>query len=685
MNQKLSVLLVLAVLLSACSPSGRGPADLPDPAVAPTPEELGVLEPVQFHSGLSGNLQARIASGEWTLEQGLIATLKVLTGEADLSAINPDGIEIQGLEASSVVRTAHDYLQTGQDPAARAEIERLLALLLPDPERLRAYSRPAQSRTTSGSVAMISHRAQTIDCRTLWMDGFPSGSATTCFEERIVTAAGQTYRIYFPVEWDGGDPRRSYLDATAEAVQESLETYSRYGAMPSGTIVFTLLPDPDIADALAAAFMNTPGGSCQIAVLPPGVDTLTDLAIFKQALAHEFFHCFQFANYYSQTRINGGDWWIEGTAEYFSNVVYPTVNAESKRWWAFDNASVASSLLDMDYHNEVFFQYLANQVGDAGVLALIASMPATGDRSAQLAALAAYPDIENIFHEFARAYLDRNIADTGGGLITLSPRVAAVTVFDATRTEVIPVQSFQIVRARFVFPEHRRYTLTEDNPDELLTAAKPRGASVPWGALPPEVVTVCGQREYSYLVTSASAADDNQPVTLQVAVEDVEGECDRCVVGSWQMDTMSHWNALLPSLSASGSAPNLEDIHGSVTATFTADGYMTVLFDQFTIAYNQQIGEMRADGVMLINGIYDASWFTDRVAGTLYSIGPTSQPVYEATLTITMGGVTTTRTVPVDGSWSSLSIYQCGGDALQIDSLTPMGLEGQYVNYTRLP
>jgi hypothetical protein len=254
------VLLLAAAL--ACNLSAPRQAALPTPTspASPSPEPFSVAGPATFVSSLGANLKQRVASGEWTREAGLVTTMKFLAGETDLKTINPTGIELHSLAGSDVLRMARAYLKTGKDEATRTELTRLIALALPDPEKLRRYAQPYKGQASAAARHARPVR-QTADCRSLWEAGFPEDSATVCFEERSVEAGGQTYRIYYPTSWDAGDPRRAFFEPTAEAVRDSVEAYSHYGAMPSGTIVFALLNDPDIASAQAITGMAGPDGS----------------------------------------------------------------------------------------------------------------------------------------------------------------------------------------------------------------------------------------------------------------------------------------------------------------------------------------------------------------------------------------------------------------------------------------
>jgi hypothetical protein len=71
----------------------------------------------------------------------------------------------------------------------------------------------------------------------------------------------------------------------------------------------------------------------------------------------------------------------------------------------------------MSYETTVFWQYLANVIGDEAVIALFESFPAATSPQASADQLAALPGMQSTFHGFAQAWADRAIADTGGGFL----------------------------------------------------------------------------------------------------------------------------------------------------------------------------------------------------------------------------------------------------------------------------
>jgi hypothetical protein len=310
-----------------------------------------------------------------------------------------------------------------------AEIERLLSALVPNLDALDLYSSPAELSTRELGKTR-GHSAQ-VDCRTFQREGFPADSATECFLRYETAITGGTVNIYFPAGWGDDERQRQYIEATQAAIADSMAAYDGLGLTHHTFYVFyTLLDYTDGAGRsfYASAELRTardPSTNCMVAVYPVAVGRAGggEFDVFKQILAHEIFHCYQFWNYNARSLgvpYSENKWWVEGTAEYFGNVVYPSVNAEYEYLPGFDRRSPFDSILEMDYENFMFFQYIANQIGNSGVLNIIEAMPEAA--GGQGDALSAFPDIENLFHSFGRAYLDGEVMDTGASTASSSTR-----------------------------------------------------------------------------------------------------------------------------------------------------------------------------------------------------------------------------------------------------------------------
>ena len=94
----------------------------------PTPEPLPPL------ADMEENLLARIEAGEWTLETGLVTTLKLFVGEAGAAEVNPAGRALRSNELNGIANLAAGYVENGQDAATKTELQRLLDMIFPAPE-----------------------------------------------------------------------------------------------------------------------------------------------------------------------------------------------------------------------------------------------------------------------------------------------------------------------------------------------------------------------------------------------------------------------------------------------------------------------------------------------------------------------------------------------------------------------
>jgi hypothetical protein len=137
---------------------------------------------------------------------------------------------------------------------------------------------------------------------------------------------------------------------------------------------------------------------------------------FKQGVAHEIFHCFQGINLAAQTDPSYAvrDWWSEGSASYFSNVVYPEVNLEHRWLDDFNKFSAKRWLQYMSYENSLFFQYVGNKKGNDWIIrSMLKAMP-TNAESSETDQAKKLATLEFDFHQFGQGFLDGTIKDSSG-------------------------------------------------------------------------------------------------------------------------------------------------------------------------------------------------------------------------------------------------------------------------------
>ena len=132
-----SVILLSAITACSLSQSGATPTGEPaagqaatarptvPPSPTPVPEIEGgevvvvpeiVVPPMDYMEVL----EVKVASGEWTYEEGLVMLLKTFAGELNPSEVLGDDQPLAD-EMGGVVASAYEYLETGTDAAVKEE------------------------------------------------------------------------------------------------------------------------------------------------------------------------------------------------------------------------------------------------------------------------------------------------------------------------------------------------------------------------------------------------------------------------------------------------------------------------------------------------------------------------------------------------------------------------------------
>jgi hypothetical protein len=632
-------------------------------------------------SGLFELFEQGIASGEWSREEGLIAGLKLFAGEASLGETFGEA-PVQS-EGTGLLHEALYYLQTGSDSAAKAEIERLLQIVAPSPDRLLEYAQPASASSGRGP-GLASVRMGVVECEKIYADGFPKGGGELCLEYTDQNLGSYKGRIFYPSWWTTSDPEWPFLEAARQAVADSWNLYATFGEMRAIDLVFTLLGDKE--NPWIGAIAPGYGGaqSCQIAVYPGTIQGATAastkggvaLGGFKQLIAHEMFHCFQAWRFPAHSWDNApwevNDWWGESTAEFFSNLVYPTVNNEWQHAKEFDFKSNTLPIFELSYANFEFFQYLGSKIGENAILSMIDTLPPNGSTGDHQAALSAYPSISSYWHEFGRLYLDERIKDTSGDFI---PRGWPGSYYEdeingpSQKVEVAGLP-FTLARRALLFnPKHMyQVELSESGPAGNHGERFAVSGS-PWSGIPPKVPVGCGKVPYLVLATTTASVADVYEVTVTISTLDEPVDCDPCLVGSWDLD--------LDSFQAFVSAPfaEMEDFYDFITAqgiwryAFHQDGTMKAAFN-FAYGYTLTTPGFGTDplvteGLITFDGQGIALWWVSS-PGTLDTIG-VKAPTIEHT--VDMGGQVS-QSEPGDfggpGKGVSQSTYVCSPTTLTI-------------------
>ena len=579
------MLLLVACNLPSAAPSEPGPSTAePIPVTVENatsvPEIPPPLDLIEYYD-------QKVQSGEWTEGEGLVFFLKAAVGEEPLEI--PESIK--EYELNGLIVTATQYLQTGTDEAAKAEIQRLLGLLFPSQEKLDAYSVPENELgRTNSKFAVIPEQA--ADCASFWRDGLvPDTTTYPCFLWGEESVAGISQRVYFPVDWRGDSSKYPYYEAAREAMRQAANTYSPLGAMPRVHLVFAYDLNWGAPDGPLTGYMGTnffaAGEPCGIVVFPPALRI--EMGTFKQALAHEMFHCFTVQNIFQHRPVNylTNMWWVEGGADYFSNVVYPDVDAEYRYIQDTNEFSLTTPLYKLGYRNFLFFQHMGNQNGDDKIIEMMKSMPLEGSYDDQLAAIIAYPGMIDLYESYARAFLANQIADTSGIIYPYTPVFAQTTTFNGSQSGSLPYKPFVLYREKFVYEPGQQFTFTTTTSrDQVRIGTAP--VDFPAWQIPTWIVdTSCNQWEYmTYSIgitansTAASAAYDVASIELAAGTP-----CEQCLIGTWKLDPLSYIyyaNSLFP---PSMGVARAVGYNGEMFVEYDESGKTASTYNDFMVFY----------------------------------------------------------------------------------------------------
>lgn len=470
---------------------------------------------------------AGVKARQWSLEQGLADYLQaVVYGGQPLPGTNGRGLE-------AVVRMARTVAARGGPDTRLAQLYRRLVLPI---EILERHTGPGMANNHRWFDFFLSPAYADDDCDRVIRQTESGGDdlAGPCYrKQQWPNPHGSglpLHRIFYPARWlDEGDPLLALVAFARLAIDQSLDVYARLGRVGTITLVFSTGLDP-VFEATHAFVGYHSVNSCRVTVLGPALD-LEQPAHFQQMLAHELFHCFEAWNAEAQYMLfDGGtvdptSWWVEGMAEYFGNVVYPHVNLE---WgWAgrFDAVSHARSILQLAYDNVVFFQYMGNRWGDGAIVQLMKSLPTSGGRAEQGAALAGFRNMRTMFHDFAQDYMDGKIRDSSGEMLPLNPDQGPT--LELPPSARLGTRPFVIRRAQLRFAGEGRYTLTATDSGAPGLYSSRAGDDGEWQPLPETINGAdCETTTEAWQLVLTAVAAGSERRVLQIETEQMEGLSD---------------------------------------------------------------------------------------------------------------------------------------------------------------
>lgn len=557
-------------------------------------DERGESESANLHDH-ADNLLAKERVGKWTRGEGLVATLRLFLGQVQAEEV-VGSAEIDGHSGTGIIEMAQDYVAGGDDPALQAEVEQLLDRYVFDAAELEEMAGLNVGAALPRGVSARLNFESTL-CADFFEGYAPWAEATPCVLVQTVNAGGKVHRIWRPVDGIFEHPWTEKHYALAEAaILETVPQYSQYGEMPPLNVVFYVTE----ADGVAAEAAGHKGSQCGIGI-HTSMQDYPDMK-FKMDLAHEMSHCFQEENF-DQPDYATRRWREEGLADYMPNLPYPAGNAEWEHIWALRSTEYNNTLFERAYDNFIWFQFLKNEFGVAGMLDVVRHV-GPGDQAAQLAT---FPGIALTFGKFHRQFADALIMDDSG--------VPIPTQYHAPQREIAGPQptvvkegvpQFGVRRVLIVVPDPLQATITvgtQGNEVEVGPLARPLSAKGNWGDVPYTVPVGdgCeGERAYLVSVTSvepgytwelgapsvqAKDGDDCEPTDEAT----VTGR-DACLIGTWHQDL-----DVLTAYVMDMDPPDFETTPytGLQRITFYGNGFVTQEWEAYKSGYKQHMTDAR--------------------------------------------------------------------------------------------
>ncbi|KAK7398690.1 hypothetical protein QQX98_011932 [Neonectria punicea] len=213
-----------------------------------------------------------------------------------------------------------------------------------------------------------------------------------------------------------------------QSLAETFKVYDVFAKLPA-EIVIILTTDADGATTAATSNPYEKRSPFQIKMLQRWTtEASTDVPRALQALAHELYHCVQgleFGNALDPEYIR------EGSANYFSNVVFPDSNAEwpGKRYSGADydpDLPLYAHVGRAAYATSVFFQSMGNSRSLHSLNNWVLSSGPGLDQAEERKRLSGLNGFVDDFFTFAQEFSLQSIEDTSGVLIPTIPDITPV-------------------------------------------------------------------------------------------------------------------------------------------------------------------------------------------------------------------------------------------------------------------
>ena len=446
--------------------------------------------------------------------------------------------------------------------------------------------------------ALIAAAQVLQDCNQFWPTKLWDPLLSDCVQDTDDSfpkaIQGVNLDIYhFKDHWHDTANTSRVLDATRLAAVDAVNSYSAFAAGKIPDIKFIIVDHHSKSDADTE--IPSPGQDCLIRIFLKQIQKVPASINISQVVAHEIYHCIEgkiLNKDFSNLNPDPSDWWIEGGAEYMSNVVYGTANFE----YIFEeNFSPSRPLYKHRYSTASFFQWMES-TGTAETVHnfLVDQMPAgawPATPEAERARLSGLSDIGDMYTAYMHSFISDSIEDSDGVQVIPESHLD-VTVFtspnlDPSTTFSIYLQPFTGNVSIFSLDQGQTVTMAYSSPQSKIQVQYRPDSHGPWLPMPdssaPVTLTVpCGDAGLAIQVLTVSTDDvamaqadivvtktsdlncncntttakktkrDGPPSSCPV---NDTGNFDSCLVGTWSLD-LDNMKSLLITVLANSNPPS---------------------------------------------------------------------------------------------------------------------------------
>ena len=405
--------------------------------------------------------------------------------------------------------------------------------------------------------------AQALNCNSFWQS-YQKYGELDCVEFKPTSPAGNRF-FYENTSWSSQDLLESRLTATAEALEKAKAFYASFTKVPPVYVVLVAKQPPGSGGleiwGSAEPDIRKNGEPCPISLKPASL-TAKD-ASFRQLIAHELFHCVQHENMpkaYTGVGVDPAqwekttEWWVEGTAEFFSSLVYPSANLEWSKTKLYDANQTLFEQVS-GYSLAAYYQAMSGEYGTQPqqLFDHLKKLPSQGGLAEQRKAWSSIFYMRAGFHKFAQDFILNKIVDPGGGYMPMTylGMFEDIEVKKKTDTYQMFFLPWVVKTFKLKLKPGAVYTVKSRAQQSQQTGAKfsIRPLNAPYwmdlNIADQRIDVSCFDDDQFYEVlvtrTDADTGAVNEP--LDIEVEDKPCECEKkkhpiaeCFVGSWVLD-----------------------------------------------------------------------------------------------------------------------------------------------------